>query len=40
MKADGNLLRSEKISRMKKEKECETRLKEIHLIEVRVEFSS
>ena len=34
MKADGNMLRSEKISRMKKEKECEARLKEIHLIEV------
>ena len=36
MKADGSMLRNEKISRMKKEKECEARLKEIHLIEVGV----
>ena len=35
MKSDAGLLREEKIRRMRIEKECENRLKEIALMEVR-----
>ncbi len=33
-KPSGNEVRDEKIRRMKQEKECEARLKEIHIMEV------